>query len=975
MPSVPPPPSVRETPDLSSVARAVWAKSRTDAETHQTVTGWLPLCQHLEDSAAVAGRLWDEWVSDAVKRIIAAPFASDGIARRLYVWLAGVHDVGKASPAFSVQVPALADEMNLHGFHIDGALHGTEERRRARHEIVGCAALTDRLRNEHGFAPYRALQYASIVAAHHGMPPNDDQLSFGRDRRLAGRGIWETVRAEFLDNAENLHLRPGDLEAFGDADLSEPVEMLLSALVIMADWIASDDRLFPYVGLSEHPVESTNDRLERAWTDLDLPSPWHPALPNGTTDNLFAERFDLPADAEPRPVQRDLVQLAREVEQPSLFILEAAMGVGKTEAALAAAEILAARFGLGGVFIALPTQATSDGMFGRMLTWSRRLDLETPSNVFLAHGKSRLNSEYDSLAWTARSREREANYRSIGEPTAKRRAGPDRDESIIAHTWFSSPKRGPLSTFVVGTIDQALFGALRSRHVMLRHLALAGKVVVIDEAHAYDTYMSTYLDRMLHWLGSYGTPVIVLSATLPAARRKALVAAYDSGRAAANGRPAVANGADDAQYATLHGDIGYPVIAVSGGEFTPRIALPDSVGRIHRVELERLPDSPEALVAALDDALREGGCAVVIHNTVARVQETARMLSARFGDDVVTVAHARFLALDRAERDRQLLREFGPPGKETDRPQRRIVVASQVVEQSLDIDFDVMMTDLAPVDLLLQRTGRLHRHQRGANEADRPAPLRQPKLYITGTDWNALPPEPVRGSKYVYAPSILFRTLAVLDGRSTIELPADIPSLVQAVYSTDSVGPAGWRPALDEAAEHLAAETAKKRAAARTFLLEQVIVEDATLIGLTYANAADPEYEANGQASVRDGEETLEVLVLQRDADGVLCTPTWLSQDGGVPIPLDAPPSRALARTILSCSLRLPAQVCRGRLDRLIRELELTFDRTDELTTWHGSRDLRGELVLILDENGDVGTPGYRLHYDPRYGLEVTRDE
>ncbi|MEK8106498.1 hypothetical protein NKG94_17000 [Micromonospora sp. M12] len=180
---------------------------------------------------------------------------------------------------------------------------------------------------------------------------------------------------------------------------------------------------------------------------------------------------------------------------------------------------MARRTGASGCYLALPTRATSDAMFARMLSWLRRLpDAQVgrgDRDVRLAHGKAALNPEYDQLRMT-----------SLPSGIAEDTGG----AAIGVHRWLAGPKRTLLSSFVVGTIDQLLFAALRSKHLVLRHLGLAGKVVVIDEAHAYDVYMGRFLDRALEWLGAYGVPVVVLSATLPAHRRAELMAAYDNGR-------------------------------------------------------------------------------------------------------------------------------------------------------------------------------------------------------------------------------------------------------------------------------------------------------------------------------------------------------------------------------------------------------------------------------------------------------------
>ncbi len=606
------------------------------------------------------------------------------------------------------------------------------------------------------------------------------------------------------------------------------------------------------------------------------------------------------------------------------------MGSGKTEAALLAAEVLAHRSGADGVFVALPTQATTDAMFSRVRVWLDRLPRRVegaPVSLRLAHGKAHLNDEYAGMVYRGR-------FAQVGDGEA---------DAAVVHAWFAGRKRAGLAAFVVGTIDQVLFAGLKSRHVMLRHLALAGKVVVIDEVHAYDVYMSQYLHRVLHWLGAYRVPVVLLSATLPPTRRAELQRAYDSGRESGQSAPAVE---------------GYPL--VSGTGLVPAVlALP---GERTPVRLDKLDDSLDTLVAYVRTHLAEGGCAVVVRNTVTRVQETAEHLAGVFGVDAVTINHSRFLACDRARNDRELVRRFGPLEQGSDRPARHVVVASQVVEQSLDVDFDLMVTDLAPVDLLLQRMGRLHRHDR-----DRPRLVRQPRCAVVGVDaWDAALVRAVRGSRRVYGDHPLVRAAAILLDRVEVVLPHDIAPLVRLAYDdTAPVGPESWQPAMTTAREAAALSAHRRRRAAGEFLLGEAGAEG-DLTGWLRAGVGDADDDSpHGLAQVRDGEENLEVLVVQRDAEGGLLVPDWIDRDGGAQLPLDEPVPYRLARTVAACGLRLPLALSHGGvIDAVIAELE-----HNHYTSFHRTPLLAGQLVLVLDQQRQAELHGFRLTYDTRRGL------
>lgn len=731
----------------------------------------------------------------------------------------------------------------------------------------------------------------------------------------------------------------------------------------MSDWIASAPELFPYAPESWHPLGPAGEhhRLRAAWEGLDLPGPWTPVEPQGPPEEFFASRFPELAGAEIRPVQHEAVRMARAMHPAGLLMIEAPMGEGKTEAALTAAEVLAARTGAGGVLIALPTRATADAMFPRLLAWLEQAlkDSSTSHSVALAHAKAALNDVWSGFLARGRRELAAVDPDCCEETSLTSGASRTRERSaeLHAHQWLRGRKKQLLASFAVGTIDQVLFAGLKSRHLALRHLAVAGKVVVIDEVHAYDAHMGRYLDRVLEWLAAYRVPVVMLSATLPAERRQALAAAYA-------GAPCTEVESDENAY---------PLItAVAPGARTLTARPAAASGRRTEVALERLDDDTALLAERLEAELADGGCALVIRNTVSRVLEAADALRARFGDDTVTVAHSRFLAADRAAKDACLLKRFGRNGER--RPHKHIVVASQVLESSLDVDFDLMVTDLAPVDLLLQRMGRLHRHTR-----PRPAALAQARCLVTGVDWQADPPLPVAGSSAVYPGELtLLRALAVLDphlnGRA-IELPAHISSLVQTAYGTDSVGPHSWAEKLREAEAAHKALIDEKQEKAESFLLGPVRRPGRPVYGWLEAHAGDADDSPAGRAQVRDSDETLEVLVIQRKADGSLTTVPWLDNGspdgrGDLQLSTEFPPDRRAAEAVAASALTLPGRFSQPWIiDRTIAELERF-----RIDAWQ-SREcpwMAGELFLVLDADCQTRLAGFDLSYSPSDGLRIT---
>ncbi|WP_235001875.1 type I-E CRISPR-associated protein Cse1/CasA [Actinacidiphila paucisporea] len=939
---------------LSVAARRAWGKHDRKTE------GWLPLRQHMADSGAVAGKLWDEWLPRNVKGLIAEALPGRlGDGRRLAVWLAAVHDAGKATPAFACQVDSLADAMRGVGLDMPYQKQFGDDRKLAPHGLAGQLLIQEWLAERHGWSGRVSGQFAIVAGGHHGVPPGHqrihDLLLHPELIRTPGASdwTWKGVQFELLDacaQAAGVHGRFAD---WNSVRLPQPVQVALTAIVILSDWIASSAELFPYVSVDGKGGRTAEDRLDAAWRGLDLPAAWAPEEPTGTAAELFAARFDLPAGAGIRPVQEAAVRLAREMDPAGLLIIEAPMGEGKTEAALAAAEILAARTGAGGCLVALPTRATGDAMFARLLKWLDHLPDDGPRSVFLAHAKAALN---DAWAGLVRGGNRTIaavdvdGPQKVSAPGAAVRSGPS---GLQAHQWLRGRKKGMLASFSVGTIDQVLFASLKSRHLALRHLALAGKVVVIDEVHAYDAYMNSYLERVLEWLAAYRVPVILLSATLPAARRSALAQAY------AGGGREVAPLAEDA----------YPrLTAVSQDGGLREVRPPAASGRRTEIRMEPIDDDLTTLALRLEVELADGGCALVVRNTVDRVLSTAERLQDRFGEGRVTVMHSRFLAADRARKDAELLAMFGPDGK---RPEgAHIVVASQVVEQSLDVDFDLLVTDLAPVDLMLQRMGRLHRHPR-----TRPARLRAPRCLVTGTDWACDPPEPIRGSTGIYGGSyLLLRGLAVLrqhlEGRP-LRLPDDISPLVQAAYGDGQAGPGEWEAPLGESRAAYQKLLAGKRERAEIFRLGPVRRAGRPVIGWVDAGVGDADDTREGRAQVRDSEESVEVLVVQRRRDGTLATVPWLDKGrGGLDLPEHAPPSPRAAAAVAASALTLPWHFSKPWvIDRTIAELERF-----QVGAWQVKECpwLAGELLLVLDEDCQTRLSGFDLRYSRSDGLMVT---
>lgn len=942
---------------LSEPARSVWAKSLDENG------GWLPLWQHMDDAADVAAYLFDRWLAPAVVRTLSHDFGGDADAARAAVsLLTGLHDLGKSTPAFAIQDTVLADRMRRRGLYMPTTKAELPDRQLCHHSLAGHHLLIAWLM-EQGWSKPIARSWGVVIGGHHGVPPDAQQELSARPVEvpyLYGADAWDRARSEL---ALRVSLRTGAASRLTDWSgllLSQQFQVLATAVVIISDWIASNVELFPFYQEDAPEQRENRDRVNTALARLRLPAPWRPGPVPESAKELFQTRFRLPPGANPRPVQEVVLQVAREVSRPGILVVEAPMGEGKTEAALGAAEALAARTGAGGLLVALPTQATSDAMFTRVLGWLDRLGEEgqaVATSVTLSHGKARFNRAFRGLLVAGR-------LRDIGQDENDGRNGSRQGpHSVVAHSWLSGRKKAQLASFSVATIDQLLFAGLKARHLVLRHLGLAGKVVIIDEIHAYDAYMNSYLLKVLTWLGAYQVPVVALSATLPGQRRRELVGAYQAGWLQATGE-LPGNQALAVELADA-----YPVITwTDAGRMYQRTAAPS--GRGTRVHLDWQPDNLEALVAVLREALAEGGTALVVRNTVRRVLETGARLERAFPGEV-SIAHSRFIVADRMRNDAQLLDRFGPPGRAVTRPRRHIVVGSQVVEQSLDVDFDLLVTDLAPVDLVLQRLGRLHRHDRGEGQGDRPERVRAARAYVAGTDFAVSPPalEPV-AARYVYSRYVLLRAAAVLLPRfgQSVDLPADIAPLVQAAYGEYDLGPPDWQEAMAAAREAWLEVTGRKEDKARPFQVADPAKPGKPLVGWLAADAGETDDSAQGQGQVRDGAPSLEAILVQRRTDGEWHTPGWLDEtQANLSIARDQAPPESLAAVLAQCALRLPLEFSEAKYE------EELWRATPP--TWESSPLVYHLPVLIVNDDGSGSLGDRSIRYTPDRGLEVLSDD
>ena len=750
-------PVARRFSELSAAAVAIWAKSG-EPNGHG-------LLAHVLDVAAVAERLLAR-ESPATLAWAASVFGlSIETASRALAALVGLHDIGKAIPGFQAKWPEGKQADMAAGLPFNSALE-----QHHLHDIASAVELAKLLPQFVG-SPGRARALAGAVAAHHGYVFDSGLLE--KARRPGEPSAWVDVRQEIFD-AYWRTLQP----AVAGATTPElPVLTWLAGLTSVSDWIGSNTDWFKPCQRDDNLVQHHACALTLADIALDeIGWPQHGALlrRDSSTDDLVATIVG-DASLSARPLQSAGDRLLRTVAEPVLLIVEAPMGEGKTELAFLAHLRLQAALGHRGLYIGLPTQATGNAMFDRTLAFLRAFGHESRLDIQLAHGGAALQDE------------RLVALRGIH--------GVDGD-TVRSSAWFSQRRRPLLSPYGVGTIDQVLLAGLNVKHHFVRLWGLANRVVVLDEIHAYDTYTSTLIEGVLRWLKALRCSVVLMSATLPRSKRDGLLAAWGASSAAAL-------------------DLPYPRVLIADG------ALPRGEHFSSRpqasIELAGVEEDLDRIADLAASLARCGGCGAVVVNTVDRAQQLYLRLRDRLAGLLEPMLfHARFPADERSLRERAVLATFG---RDAARPSAALLIATQVVEQSLDIDFDFLISDLAPVDLLLQRAGRLHRHER-----ERPAAHREPRLVVAGLLADRAPDLKTTAWGAIYDEWILYRTWAITSRELRWQLPRDIDRMVQLVYEGGELPP-GLAPDVVRLIEgraegHHLAETQHERQLGRNAILE-----------------------------------------------------------------------------------------------------------------------------------------------------------
>ena len=754
-------------------------------------------------------------------------------------WLA-LHDLGKFSRSFQCQRQDIFSQLR-------GAPPDHVGRPDVRHDSLGqwlfCDVLRERIQSAGWFGDADnwvdgALLWAAAVTGHHGQPPVGEgraggalKWHFPEHERASAWAFVQEMAQRFLTDRVRRHVASVDGDQF--TRCSQQLSWWVAGLAVLADWLGSDARAFRY---QARPGQGLDAYWQASCAVADRTLRQSGVLPPVLVPSPgFGELF--PAIAVPSPLQHwaSTVPLDR---QPQLHLLEDVTGAGKTEAAVMLTQRLMATGAADGFFIGLPTMATANAMYTRIAQVYARL-FDGVASLALAHGRKDLVEGFAASvlppAWE------EGDPQQLDDSASSRCA-----------RWLADHnKRALLAPAGVGTIDQALLAVLQAKHQSLRLLGLFRKVLVVDEVHACDAYMQRTLEALLEFHAAAGGSAILLSATLPQRMKSALLKAF--ARGAGHAAPALVS----ARYPLVSS---WPAQAGHGQvDECPMATRPD----VHRTVRVRYEHDLAAVLAAIQSALARGHCVGWIRNTVSDVLEARDLLSPHVAADKLTVFHARFTLGDRLSTEGEVLAALGPGSTPATR-QGRLLIASQVAEQSLDIDVDLLISDLAPIDRLIQRAGRLRRHARSADgqrlapgEADQRG---EPWLWVHGPAWADMPPAdwykkllPKAAHVYDDHAQLWLTAKALQAGAFT--MPGDARMLIEGVFGGEAEPPAGL----------LASSTQSEGKAHGARSLAQL---NSVKLALGYRRDG-VDWLSDSSAPSRQGEESVDV-VLARWRDGQL---------------------------------------------------------------------------------------------------------
>lgn len=741
---------------------AYWGKAKPAADSDLTaIQRYHLLAYHSLDVAAVGHILLDPYLPLCQKLAKQLKVEPQWL-QQWFCFCLALHDLGKFSRSFQNIVPNLSSDLVVVAENMAYS---------ERHDSLGFALW------QRDIGPLWLAQHANlslpikiaklirfvkpwlaVVTGHHGVPPKQniqpDNYFLSQDKQAA---------ALFCEHAGDLLLKHFDFSILADKTLYQKMlkcSWQLAGVAVLADWLGSNQSIFHY---NTTPIELATYWQKSATINAAKAIEYAALKPAAVNPfNSIKQLFDFIEDKTPLQQHAVSVDIG---DEPQLMILEDVTGAGKTEAAMVLVHRLMHQQLADGVYVALPTMATANGMYRRMAKAYRGLyqSAQMPSLV-LAHGARQYSQQFIDSVVLPGQQPQDCNYQQ------------DLSATAFCSAWLAdSHKKALLADVGVGTLDQALLAVLPARHQSLRMLGLSNKVLLVDEVHAYDAYMQQLLETLIKAHAMQGGSVILLSATMPLNMRRAFVNAYCDGRGQSQSQLTAAS---------------YPLVTQ-----VPNAAALETVVATRR-EVERqvqvkILDNEQTVMDKICQAVAQGKCVCWVRNTVKTAKQAYDQLSGLLPAQQLSLFHSRFAMADRQRIENQTLDCFGKDSTDAQRS-GQVLVATQVVEQSLDLDFDLMISDLAPIDLIIQRAGRVHRHvrdQRGNRLAQGQQDQRGgPLLYVLSPSTEKAPSEnwlkallPANG--FIY-PNIgqLWLTAKLLSEHQGFSMPDDARTLIEGVY-------------------------------------------------------------------------------------------------------------------------------------------------------------------------------------------------
>jgi CRISPR-associated endonuclease/helicase Cas3 len=624
-----------------------------------------------------------------------------------------------------------------------------------------------------------------IMTGHHGKPPILDangNLSFNAQDKQASLDYIKAINQLFIvdNNLAGYHTRFFDKTFRKNLN---KLSWLLAAITVISDWLGSNQQFFPFssnvMELSEYWLNYALVRAEKAVAALPQQSP---IMPFNGIENLF------PFIEKPTPLQQQALSCQLSDNGPELFIMEDVTGAGKTEASMILAHRLMAAGKAQGIYIGLPTQATANAIYQRTAqVYGQLYQSNSHPSLVLAHGASYMNPNFTQTV---------INLDNLSQPQYLTN---ENSASSECNEWFvDTRKKALLAEVGVGTLDQALMAVMPFKHQSLRLLGLRHKLLILDEVHAYDSYMVKLLESLLHYHALQGGSAIILTATLPYFLREKLLNAFYKGLTISQAN------------FTLNQRLPFPLMTQLNHNGLIEQAIDTRYEVKRQVKIEWINDI-DAGICKIRQTIAQGKIICWIKNSVDDAISLYQQLQLKLEIDSnnILLFHSRFAFCDRLEIEQKTLKWAGKTSNSNIR-HGKVIIATQVIEQSLDLDFDEMISDIAPIDLLIQRAGRLRRHVRDQqgnvkpfDEKTQPYDDRgQPILTVLAPHWQDDPQKDwldnptFRNTGYVYPNhAYLWFTQKILLTQRVIKMPEDARLLIESVYAQDIEPPTGLQEA------------------------------------------------------------------------------------------------------------------------------------------------------------------------------------